>query len=166
MLILGNTKEQAEERATSLVKKLTELGITVNKAKSMKEATQQFTYVGHHFDLQKDIVSPTQEKQKITQQKCTHQIKGNNFQPRHLASLAVNLVDANKSNPRDSNLPMIGAPAVITNGGHAGHVEKLDILHENAPRRCQKRQWPVARSCGWMPNWVRTRHHRRVQGKG
>ena len=66
VLILGNTKEQAEERATSLVKNFTELGITVNKAKSMKEATQQFTYVGHHFNLQKDIVSPTQEKQKIT----------------------------------------------------------------------------------------------------
>ena len=105
VLILGNTKEQAEERATSLVKKLTELGITVNKAKSMKEATQQFTYVGHHFDLQKDIVSPTQEKQKITQQKCTHQIKGNNFQPRHLASLAGNLVDANKSNMTLHGLP-------------------------------------------------------------
>ena len=57
---------------------------------------------------------------------------------------------------------MIGAPAVITDGEHAGHVEKLDILHENAPRRCQKRQWPVARSYGWMPNWVRTRHQRRV----
>ena len=51
---------------------------------------------------------------------------------------------------------------MITDGEHAGHVVKLDILHENAPRRCQKRQWLVARSCGWMPNWVRTRHHRRV----
>ena len=57
---------------------------------------------------------------------------------------------------------MIGAPAVITDGGLAGHVVKLDILHENAPRRCQKRQWPVALSYGWMPNWVRTRHQRRV----
>ena len=57
---------------------------------------------------------------------------------------------------------MIEAPAVKTDGGHAGHVVNLDILHENAPRRCQKRQWPVALSCGWMPNWARTRHQRRV----
>ena len=62
VLILGNTKEQAEERATSLVDKLTKLGITVNKSNSMHEATQQFTFVGHRFDLLKDKVSPTQEK--------------------------------------------------------------------------------------------------------
>ena len=64
--------------------------------------------------------------------------------------------------PRDSNLPMIGAPAVKTDGKHAGHAVRLDILHENAPRRCRKRQWPTALSFGWMLNWARTRHQRRV----
>ena len=85
--------------------KLTKLGITVNKSKSMQEATQHFTYVGHRFDLLKDTISPTQEKQQVTQDKCKHQIKGSKFQPKNLAALAGNLVDANKSNMNLHGLP-------------------------------------------------------------
>ena len=105
VLILGETKKQAEFRATTLVNKLTSLGISVNMTKSMKEATQMFTYVGHEFDLQQDTVSPTHAKQIVTQSKCKQQLKGSRFQPKNLAALAGNLVDANKSNVSLHGLP-------------------------------------------------------------
>ena len=92
-------------RATTLVNKLTSLGISVNMTKSMKEATQKFTYVGHEFDLQQNTVSPTHAKQIVTQSKCKQQLKGSRFQPKNLAALAGNLVDANKSNVSLHGLP-------------------------------------------------------------
>ena len=45
-------------------------------SKSMKEATQKFTYVGHKFDLQQNTVSPTKVKQIVTKSKCKQQLKG------------------------------------------------------------------------------------------
>ena len=98
MFILGETKNREELRATVLVNKLTSLGMSVNMSKSMKEATQKFTYVGHEFNLQQDKVSPTQAKQIVTQSKCKQQLKGSRFQPKNLAALAGNLVAASKSN--------------------------------------------------------------------
>jgi hypothetical protein len=105
VLILGETKKQTEERATALVNKLTTLGITVNKEKSMQQAQQNFTYVGHAFNLQHSTVSPLQQKQHTSEAMCKHQMKGSNFQPKNLAALAGNLVDANKSNMRLHGLP-------------------------------------------------------------
>ena len=79
MLILGETKHQAEFRSTVLVNKLTNLRISFNVYKSMKEATEKFTYVGHKFDLQQNKVSPPQAKHLGTQGKCKLQLKGNRF---------------------------------------------------------------------------------------
>ena len=105
ILLLAQTKQEVERRATMLIHKLTQLGIQVNVKKSMTEASQQVVFVGHQFNLQTNCVTPTNEKQSQTMLRIKHQEKGQSFQPRALAGLAGNLNDAVKSNVALQGLP-------------------------------------------------------------
>ena len=98
-------QEETQHRAMILINLLTQLGIRVNHKKSMKEAKQSFTYVGHVFDLTTHVISPIPEKSIKTIKFIKHQTRGNNFQPRALAGLAGHLLDAAKSNVAFHGLP-------------------------------------------------------------
>ena len=105
ILILGQTKQQAEERAYQLIQLLTTLGIRVNKEKSMLQAAQTFQYLGHQFNLQQNTITPIPSKLQTSIQMLKHQLKSNVFQPRNVAAVAGNLLDATKSNPALLGLP-------------------------------------------------------------
>ena len=47
ILVLAQTKEEEEKRATMLIHKLLQLGVQVNDKKSMTQASQQVVFVGH-----------------------------------------------------------------------------------------------------------------------
>ena len=88
VLILGESATQVEHRAIAVVNMLTSMGIQVNQAKSMQHAAQQFPYVGHHFNLEANVVEPLPHKQTISHNLCKHQLKGWTFQPKNFAALA------------------------------------------------------------------------------
>jgi hypothetical protein len=98
ILLLGPTREEVERRASSLVSLLTNLGVRVNPKKSMMEASQNLSYVGHLLSLENNCVSPLPEKTAATEKMVQKISKSTKFIPRHLAALAGNLGDANKSN--------------------------------------------------------------------
>ena len=66
ILLLAQSSQEVERRATMLIHKLTQLGIQVNAKKSMIEASQQVVFVGHQFNLHINCVSPT-NKEKYKQ---------------------------------------------------------------------------------------------------
>ena len=105
ILLLGSNAEEVEARAVSLIDKLTELGLQVNKKKSMTKAAQKVSYLGHQIDFTKNELIPEPAKQTISVQAVRKAIKGNNFVPKHLASLAGNLLDAQRSNAALHGLP-------------------------------------------------------------
>ena len=98
ILILGSTKEDTEMKATLLVNLLTSLGVRVNQDKSMKEARQCVTYLGHQVDLHNNMISPVEEKIRGALNMTKKQAQGNNYIPRHMAQLAGTLIDLTKSN--------------------------------------------------------------------
>jgi hypothetical protein len=105
ILLLGETKQEVEDRAMKLVELLTSLGIRVNKEKCMTQAQQQFQYIGHNFNLGENHITPIQEKVKITENMIKHQMKANTCTASHVAALAGNLGDAAKSNMAIQGLP-------------------------------------------------------------
>ena len=105
VLLLGKTREECERVATRLVSTLTDLGIQINLEKSMKGAAQKVEYVGHHIDLRAGVLRPLQKKNEASRHMVKKQLKGNRMQPKNLAGLAGNLVDAAKSNQALQGLP-------------------------------------------------------------
>ena len=119
-----------QARATMLIHQLTQLGIQVNAKKSMAEAV---VFVGHRFNLQTNCITPTSEKQVQTMKKIKHQEKGQCFQPRAMAGLAGNLIDAVKSNVALQGLPQQvmrhAAQGVRKNCTSMGHWQKFFFIH-------------------------------------
>ena len=76
---------------------LTQLGVRVNKKKSMTQAAQQVQYLGHMIDLENNQCKPLQEKCDKNIKMIRRQISGRRFQPRNLAALAGALMDMAKS---------------------------------------------------------------------
>ena len=105
IMLLGSSKEETESRAARLISLLTHLGVRVNKEKSMTQAAQTFIYLGHQINLHNNTVSPLPQKLQSSLKMTKHQMKGTTFQPRHMAALAGNLLDAAKSNISVQGLP-------------------------------------------------------------
>ena len=105
ILILGQTKEDTETKATRLVKLLTSLGVRINQTKSMSEARQCVTYLGHQVDLLNNQISPVDEKAKGALNMTKKQAQGNTYIPKHMAQLAGTLIDLTRSNIRLRGLP-------------------------------------------------------------
>lgn len=105
VLLLGCNKQQVEDRATALVHKLTELGVSINAAKSMTTAAQHVTYLGHQIDLKKNVLTPQPEKNTQSIKMTKHQLKAHTIVPKHLAALAGNLLDMTKSNAGLHGIP-------------------------------------------------------------
>ena len=128
ILILGETQAQTEHRAAELINLFTALGVTVNQEKTMPQAAQRFTYVGHHINLQTNRITgiPTKVHHSITMTK--HQMKSTRTTPIHLAALAGNLIDTAKSNIGLQGLPAqlmkAAATAVHNNMTSLGHWDK------------------------------------------
>ena len=105
IMILGPTKDITQKRMLLLIHKMTTLGIQINMNKTMKEASQQVTYLGHCFNLKEKLISPLMEKQKVSLAMTKKQLRSQVITPKYLAALAGNLLDANKSNPGLQGLP-------------------------------------------------------------
>ena len=105
VLILGASKSDAEMRASTLIHKLTDLGVQVNVEKSMPEAAQKVRYLGHDLDLRENLAHTPLEKSTPALKSVQHQLSGKRCQPRNLAAIAGNLLDLNKSNARLHGLP-------------------------------------------------------------
>ena len=105
ILLLGSSAGEVESRAVQLIDKLTKLGLQVNVKKSMTKAAQKVSYLGHQLDFTTNQIQPEPEKQATTLQAVRKALKGNNFVPTHLASLAGNLLDAQRSNAALHGLP-------------------------------------------------------------
>ena len=97
VMVLGRSSQEAEENTCKLVVMLTQLGVRVNKKKSMTQAAQQVQYLGHMIDLEKNQCKPLQEKCDKNIKMIRKQISGRRFQPRNLAALAGALMDMAKS---------------------------------------------------------------------
>lgn len=105
VLIMGTTKDETEQRAAQLINLLTQLGVKINKKKSMTQASQEVRYLGHLLNFRDNLIKPILEKLKNSQKMALHQKKGNTCQPKNLAALAGNLLDAEKSNLKLRGLP-------------------------------------------------------------
>ena len=105
ILLLGTTPEEVETRASLRVGKLTELGLQVNVQKSMTHAAQEVSYLGHYVNLATHRLRPDPAKNIHTLTMVRKAIKSNNFIPTHLASVAGNLLDAQRSNAALHGLP-------------------------------------------------------------
>ena len=139
VLILGRSAQEAAQNATYLVKLLTSLGIQINKDKSMKDPAQQFTYLGHNWDLQNNKIHPIQEKITKAIKAVKHQIKGNVCTAKHMASLAGMLLDQVKSNVALWGLPkqlMRSAGHIVAiNKRHLHHPTLKQLWHTSLPKR-------------------------------
>ena len=71
----------------------------------MHQAAQEFQYLGHQFNLANHTISPLPNKLQATQNMIKHQLKGRTFQPKNIAAVAGNLLDAAKSNSAIQGLP-------------------------------------------------------------
>ena len=78
--ILGETELQVERMTTALINFLTTLGIEVNSKKSMKQAVEQFDYLGQ-------TISPPPSKLKKALNLAKKQLKTHTCVPHHLARL-------------------------------------------------------------------------------
>jgi hypothetical protein len=105
VMVMGNTKEEAEERAWHLVQQLNRLGIRVNKEKTMKEASQTVQYLGHIIDFKENKIQPLPDKVLHAKKLVRKQQAGRVYTPKHLAALAGNLLDMVKSNISLRGLP-------------------------------------------------------------
>ena len=73
--------------------------------KSMKRAAQEVSYLGHSISLRQNQLRSEPAKVKATGAMLRKAIKGNNFVPTHVAALAGNLLDAQRSNAALHGLP-------------------------------------------------------------
>ena len=71
----------------------------------MNQAAQTFKYVGHQINLETNQIIPLEVKQKQTMEMIKPQQGGKRCQPRNVAQLAGNLVDAMKSNAKLLGIP-------------------------------------------------------------
>ena len=105
VMILGETKQETEEKATQFIQLLTSLGMQINLEKSMDSANQTVEYVGQIFNFKENTISMVPLKQMQTIRNCKHQMKSNNVTPKHLAALAGTLMDINKGNAGTQSMP-------------------------------------------------------------
>ena len=71
----------------------------------MTHAAQEVSYLGHYIHLARNHLRPEPAKANITVTLIKKAMKGNNFIPTHLAALAGNLLDAQRSNAALHGLP-------------------------------------------------------------
>ena len=83
--ILGSTKLQVKQATTAVIDFLTTLGIQVNNKKSMKQAAEQFDYLGQTINLTTGTISPPPGKLKQALTLAKKQLKARTCVPRHLA---------------------------------------------------------------------------------
>jgi hypothetical protein len=131
ILLLGETKAEVEHRATALVDKLTQLGMAVNTEKSMTQAAQRLTYLGHQIDLSKNVLIPEPEKAKHVNKAVRKMTKGNNFPPVHLAALAGALLDAQRS-----NAALHGLPQQVMKAAAKGVQVNKERFHTDNVHKC------------------------------
>ena len=74
--ILGKTKEDVEQAAARLIEFLTDLGVQVNAAKSMREAATKIHYLGRMIDLTTGLSRPRPSR-------CTRPSAWPRSRPRH-----------------------------------------------------------------------------------
>ena len=88
VLVLGKTAQEAEHNTTRLINMLSELGVRVNKAKSMTRAAQQVEYLGHRIDMRNNKCLPLPDKLEKSIRVIRKQMQGRRFQPRNVAGVA------------------------------------------------------------------------------
>ena len=120
VLILGRSQEETNLRATKLVNLLTSLGIQVNPDKSMHNASQIVTYLGHQIDLKHNKIRPIPQKTAQAYKLATKLANGQTLTPKKLASLAGTLLDLTKSNLRLLGTP----PSLMQMAGRAAALIK------------------------------------------
>jgi hypothetical protein len=103
--ILGSTKMEAETRCLKLVQQLTALGLKINVEKSMQEACQVITYLGHRFYLAMNQLHPIPDKTLKLKHAVQKQLRSHRCQPKNLASLAGLLLDMSHSMINLQGLP-------------------------------------------------------------
>ena len=105
ILILGSSQLQCETRAAAFLNQLTVLGLKANIPKSMQQASQTFSFLGHIFNLAEGRIHPEGAKNEACLRMVRHQLKATTATPRHQARLAGVLLDMMKSNVRLRSLP-------------------------------------------------------------
>ena len=97
IVILRQAKLQVERATTALIYFLTKLGIEVNNnKKSVKQAAEQFNYLGKTINFTTGTISSPPSKLKKALNLAKKQLKTHTCVPRHLARLAGILLDIQK----------------------------------------------------------------------
>lgn len=142
ILLLAHTKAEAEHRAAQLIQLLTQLGVQVNKEKSMTQAAQTVLYLGHYIDLNRNKIHHTTPKLTQAVKMVKHQLTGKNFQPKNAASLAGTLVDLSKSILNIQGLPQqlmqMAAKGVRQNKPYCKHYKQAWQYSTSKPPQMQK----------------------------
>ena len=86
------------KRSSKAVQLLTDLGIQINRNKSLSQPQQPVTYLGHIWDLKKNKIRPQLPKVQEALKTVNHQMKGNVNTPKHIAATTGQLLDQVKSN--------------------------------------------------------------------
>ena len=105
ILLLGNSKEQVENRAAEVINLLTELGMQINPEKCMTQASQNVEYNGQMINLKANMIEPITEKTEHAKQITKKQLQSNVTTPKYVAALAGIIMDCMKSNNNIQGLP-------------------------------------------------------------
>ena len=130
ILLLGTTEQEVTHRAVKLINLLTELGIQVNREKSMTQPSQVVEYLGHKINLKDNRLHPTMDKARQLHQTTRKLLQGTKFQPLQLASLAGGLIDAARS-----NVKLLGYPQILmrmAGKGVSQNMTRLQRWHHKA----------------------------------
>ena len=120
---LGNTKLQVEQAAAALIDFLTTLEIQVNNEKSMKQAAEQFDYLGQTINLTTGTISPPRGKLRQALTLAKKQLKARTCVPRHLVPLAGVHLDLQKGVQNLLGIPKL----LMTNTAKAVAQNRLTI---------------------------------------
>jgi hypothetical protein len=125
VLILGSSQLETTQRAQQVIQLLTQLGVQINREKSMTEPAQVVEYLGHTWDLSNNKICPLPHKIQSALKAANHQRKGTVCTPKHIASLAGILLDQAKSNVALWGLPK----QLMRQAGTAVAINKRHLLH-------------------------------------
>lgn len=88
ILLLANSKEEAQKNTEKLVRHLTNLGLDINKKKSVLEPSKRITFLGMELDSERMKILVPREKIKKTLQEATRALHLKKIKLRKLAAFS------------------------------------------------------------------------------
>ena len=105
LLLLSRTQNDLFSKLTTLIRKMTTLGLQINFGKSQIEPSHVVVYLGQVIDLRNRVIRPVKEKVVTVKHLLRRAIPGGTTRPALLAKLAGILLDLKKGLPGLHCLP-------------------------------------------------------------